>query len=731
MNEGKQDNPGAVFLMQRYSKLSGSPEVTEAAKRTMKLTRQEVPHDPVVKIQNYLDRLRKTIYSPEGDVKAGVLSRLKRILFKKYVIELPKPENPESEGERENTNSSNAYAHLDHHWNSQIKFARDQGRGGDWRDLTEEELLKIKNGHLSQVKEDQEGSIEEWIDYLVSVKSSYLPDYLKYWAFAGMLRLERYKKTEKDPDGNVVELGRFPERSSGKQRSVKMFPEVNENGLKFIASAYKAQGDNNSIYWGYNNQDFPNEARQSFLDALLRKDFRAAYGWVQEHIPPITDEEMQITGGNSCGWVTFSKQQGHTGKDVADTLVGKGTGWCIAGSETAQKNYLDNDAALHIYYTRDKVGNQANPRVVIVSEGDRVTEVRGIEWEENLDDCIKTSDVIGDKLEQLPGGQAFFATDADTKLLTVIDRRIGEDEVLTSEELKFLYAIDRPIKYFGYREDPRIKELRNQRTIAKDIQTIYGFDIMAQPLGKEPLDFMYGVTRPVPEAFTNEVKKLLLARNPEEDMPVAFGCKPSQIAHSPQELRSDTRAFVGPLVPGIFDRLQEHNIEHIYTSFPEGKIRMQGIEIGGKIKGQLQQELEEAGTKITPKAKEMINSSDFTTLPVAQVLNTVKLKLSDLGLPGYSATYQVNDRAQELGIDLCPAEVGPRYRLQYTDQPIGEWFYVGMKQITDSDGDPDVFSMIRTEGGLWLDGDWARPGRLWHPDSEFVFCLRKSETQKP
>jgi len=681
-NQGNEDNLGAVFLSQRYSKLSGSQEVTEAAKHTKRLTREDVPRQPAAIIQNYLDRLRKTIYSPEGDARVKAVSRLKRILFEKHVIELPKPKNPESEGEQGNTNSSKAYPHLDNYWTRQIEITRNQGRGGDWQDLTEEEKLEIQNGHLAQVREDQKGSIEEWIDYLVSVKSSYLPDYLKYWAFAGMLGLERYKKTEKDPDGNVVKLGRFPERSSGKQRSVKMFPEVNENGLKFIASAYKAQGDNKPIYWGYNNQDFPDEVRQSFLDALLRKDFRAAYGWVQEHIPPITDEEMQITEGGGCGWVTFSKQQGDTGKDVADTLVGKGTGWCIAGSETAQNNYLDNGAKLHIYYTRDKHGKQTNPRVVIVSEGDRVTEVRGIEWEENLDGDIKASPVIGEKLKQLPGGQAFFATETDTKLLTVIDRKIRENKVVNSKELRFLYAIDRPIKYFGYREDPRIKELRNQR-------------------------------------------------NPEEDMPIVFDCELSQIAHSVSEVKTDTKAYVGPLGPGIFDILTEANVEHIYTFFPERKIRRHSIKIGGKTKEQLQQELEEAGTKITPHAKKMINSPDFTTLPVVEEILLVRLNVSQLGLLGNPTTNQVDARARKLGLGLCPAEVGPQLLLQDVVPEVGELFYISMKQIANSVGYPCVFYQARDRDAPWLLDHVMMPAYKWSPNSEFVFSLRKSETQKP
>src|SRR5690606_31733803 len=154
------------------------------------------------------------------------------------------------------------------------------------------------------------------------------------------------------------------------------------------------------------------------------------------------------------GWVTFSREKRrgfNTGQDVANTLAGKGTGWCIAGREIAQGNYLDKGATLHIYYTRDRNGKQTNPRVVIVEMRGKVTEVRGIEWEENIDDYMKAADVIGNKLKELPGGGEFFATDADTKRLTAIDKKVRSGETLNRDELIFLYEINRPIKYFGYR----------------------------------------------------------------------------------------------------------------------------------------------------------------------------------------------------------------------------------------------------------------------------------------
>ncbi|MDP2703696.1 MAG: hypothetical protein Q8P01_00460, partial [bacterium] len=80
------------------------------------------------------------------------------------------------------------------------------------------------------------------------------------------------------------------------------------------------------------------------------------------------------------------------------------------------------------------------------------------------------------------------------------------------------------------------------------------------------------------------------------------------------------------------------------------------------------------------------------------------------------------------GLELCPADTGPNYRLKYQNQPLNEWIYMGMKQITGSDGCPDVFRLVRRDGGLWLNDRWAEPDDEWRPGREFVFRLRKSES---
>lgn len=162
----------------------------------------------------------------------------------------------------------------------------------------------------------------------------------------------------------------------------------------------------------------------------------------------------------------------------------------------------------------------------------------------------------------------------------------------------------------------------------------------------------------------------------------------------------------------------------------EGKIR-QTVEIGGKTAQQLENELEQAGININSYARDMMHSADFTTLKDPQKLETVRVKVQDLKLSRTSTTHIIYEKAQELGLELCPAEVGPHMRLAYKDQPMGEWFVIGMKQITDRFGLPFVFGLGRRGDGLWLDVGWAGPGIRWYPEHEFVFSLRKPEALKP
>ena len=54
-----------------------------------------------------------------------------------------------------------------------------------------------------------------------------------------------------------------------------------------------------------------------------------------------------------------------------------------------------------------------------------------------------------------------------------------------------------------------------------------------------------------------------------------------------KEVNELTKAYVGPLFKDIFKTLS--HLEHLYTSFPEGKITRQSIEIGGQTEKQFEE----------------------------------------------------------------------------------------------------------------------------------------------
>jgi hypothetical protein len=367
---------------------------------------------------------------------------------------------------------------------------------------------------------------------------------------------------------------------------------------------------------------------------------------------------------------------------LVKTLEGHATGWCTATSESMAKTQLDG-GDFYVYYSLDQDRKPTVPRIAIRMEGNTIGEVRGIAPDQNLDSEVYQ--IAEDKLKEFPDGELYKKKVSDMKLLTEIESKTRLKQNLTQRELVFLYEMDDLIEGFGQNRDPRIKEL-------------------------------------------------LATRNPQEDMPAVFGCAESQIAHSLKEINKDTKAYVGALAPGIFDSVRKYNIEHaVYTSFPEEKICKEIFEIGGKSVKELEQELIKQGEiDVYPYVEDMLHSKDFTTLPNPERLETVILRVYDLGLPVEDLTTdRIYARAKELGLELVPAEAGIHYRLKYTDQPTHEVLFMGMKPIAGRTSDQaDVFKLKCSSGHLHLEQAWAYPDSFWDPMRKLMFALRKSEPKK-
>lgn len=616
------ENPD--FLKQKYS-LHNSPEVESAARRAEERTGEKVPERAADRIQNYLDRFSEIIERKDPDKRERGVEVLKKVLYDKFVI---KPEEiPEG------------------YFENQRRIAREQGHGDI--EITEE----ARNQLTEVIVTDQKSSLDTWIDYLSSKDATY-PDWLKYYAFRSIVGLGEYDKEKKQ----------FTKRSKG---TTKPFPDLNREALAYVLDAIEKK----------HRGEKPNPAmlevenKEKFEKLFQGENFAKLYAWAIEKVTPASKEALTGTNGK---WIKYEQNSDHM--PLVESLQGHGTGWCTAGESTAETQLTGGD--FYVYYSLDEKGKPTIPRAAIRMQGGQIAEVRGVAAEQNLDPYI--NDVVKQKLAEFPDGKVYEKKVGDMKLLTSVENKTKKGETLTKDDLIFLYEINDPIEGFGYQRDPRIAELREQRSS-------------------------------------------------KEDMPIVFECTEEQIAHNPNEINENTKAYVGKLEPGIFQKLPE-NLEHIYTSFPEKKIRRETIEIGGKTAEQLLNELEQAGIKITNRARSMILSRDFAVSKNAEAATLIRLTVSDLGFMRNVTTDQIYRRAEELGLELCPADAGLHYRLQYRNQPMNEWISVGMKQIIDSGGNPFVFRLERSEDGLWLRNYWAGPGYEWDPDDEFVFRFRKSKS---
>ena len=178
-------------------------------------------------------------------------------------------------------------------------------------------------------------------------------------------------------------------------------------------------------------------------------------------------------------------------------------------------------------------------------------------------------------------------------------------------------------------------------------------------------------------------------------------------------------------------------------AYPEGTVEVGIITIGQMSKAGLIKELE-ARTKlddsnenkiyISDNAKFMYNSSAFEVLKKPEEINLIRLTVKDLGFTKNATTDQIYQRAEELGLELCPPEVGLYLRLNFSkafkrEQPISDYPRVAMKQILDSDGNPHVFDVNRDgDGERWLRSGWAGPAGEWSPASGFVCRFRKLDS---
>ena len=112
----------------------------------------------------------------------------------------------------------------------------------------------------------------------------------------------------------------------------------------------------------------------------------------------------------------------------------------------------------------------------------------------------------------------------------------------------------------------------------------------------------------------------------------------------------------------------------------------------------------------------------------ARTVKLVKVSPFELGFVGTPHLGEFYDRAQELGLRLCPPEVGPQLRLQYTNQPKGEGVYMGMTPIRLDKNTKHVFHVTNELHNPMLNGTCYELHHSVHRDDKWVFIQCKSQS---
>jgi len=131
--------------------------------------------------------------------------------------------------------------------------------------------------------------------------------------------------------------------------------------------------------------------------------------------------------------------------------------------------------------------------------------------------------------------------------------------------------------------------------------------------------------------------------------------------------------------------------------------------------------IKDCGMRIGDWANDIIGKPEFTVAARETEVDLVKVTVGDLGFKDGARRDQIYDRAKELGLEVCPSEVGPQLRLQYKDQPLNEWILIGMEPIRASGGDLFVFLVEHNDDGLWLLCNYGNPVLVWSAGYQWVF----------
>jgi hypothetical protein len=114
--------------------------------------------------------------------------------------------------------------------------------------------------------------------------------------------------------------------------------------------------------------------------------------------------------------------------------------------------------------------------------------------------------------------------------------------------------------------------------------------------------------------------------------------------------------------------------------------------------------LDAANIKIGDAANEIMGRPAFPYVTAKTEVELAVVSAAELGVESELPLADVYNRAGQVGLVLCPAEVGPQLRLDYREQPLGESLIVAMEPVNTYSGEPTILSLVNWGTGPALLG---------------------------
>lgn len=676
--------------------LQKSEEVSNAVEKQERLEGEKIPNDPVPRIEAYMDRLENIFLNPDEDTRKRNIEMFRDKIYDSLLV---KPENfPDS------------------YFELQKRIARERGQA------VEEIPENIREQMVNTAIDDQKASLDAWIDYLSSDDAVY-PTWFKYYVWKNITKLSQFDK----------ERGEFKKRTSS---TVAPFPDIYREPLAQIADAYqKVREDNKNL-------------KDEEVQEIFSKKFPAIYA---ELIQKTLEQQVESSEEIKGEWVKYEQGNMEDAERLFQSIESKGTGWCTAGRSTAKTQMESGD--FYVYYSNDKKGVPSVPRLAIRMSGkNRIAEIRGIMPHQNVE--LQMQDILDAKLGEFgPEADAYRKKSEDMRILTELEHKQESGDQLSKDELVFLYEIDSPIESFGYGKDPRIAKLlsgrdkqadarilfektnfieekiaKNETLTKEDLLYLYEVDSPAQGFHKESLRFVSSNTR------DPRIDELRSGRDIREDMSIIFECSKDQIVYVIDEVHEDTKVYIGPQEPDIFKKLPD-SVEHIFIPTLEyrNRIYRDNIIVDKKAPEQLIEEVEKADVDVDVAVKRTFAHPKFTESNDKEIITLVFLRVASLGFNEWPKIEKFYEKAEELGLELCPMDIGFYYCLKYkdhTEKMDEEEIYIAAEETPSifTSGMASNIRFGRYGNKLHIRHGWSSPGGGGGlTDRKFAFRLKRKQ----